>query len=165
MPEMTTILHRSVQDGLDRYGLKYQIFECDPDYADTALFCERYGFSQGQSANAIIAGCKVEPVKFACCVVLATTKLDVNKKLRQLLDVKKTSFATAEQTLELTGMLIGGVTPFGLPNIPIYVDSAVMNNEQIILGGGNRSTKILMHPDELTKLPNAQIVENLAIPK
>jgi prolyl-tRNA editing enzyme YbaK/EbsC (Cys-tRNA(Pro) deacylase) len=79
--------------------------------------------------------------------------------------VKKASFASAEQTLELTGMQIGGVTPFGLPDIPIYIDSAVMNNEEVVLGGGNRSTKVLLNPKELQKLPGAQVVEGLASPR
>ena len=81
-------------------------------------------------------------MKFACCIVLATCKLDVNKKVSALLETKKVSFASAEQTLELTGMQIGGVTPFGLPDIPIFIDSMVMEQKEVIMGGGNRSTKV-----------------------
>jgi prolyl-tRNA editing enzyme YbaK/EbsC (Cys-tRNA(Pro) deacylase) len=82
-----------------------------------------------------------------------------------LLDVKRCSFATGEQTLQLTGMQIGGVTPFGLPEMPIYFDSRIMENEKIVLGGGNRTSKVLMNPAELHKLPNVQVVEGLGVLK
>ena len=80
-----------------------------------------------------------------------------------MLGVKKASFASGDQTKELTGMQIGGVTPFGLPDIPIYVDAAVMLNSEIVLGGGNRSTKVLLDPKELLKMPNVEAVKSLAI--
>lgn len=160
-----SIYHPSVTEGLERHGINARPMACDPDFADTALFCERYNYALSQSANAIIVASKSEPVRFACCIILATTKLDVNKTVRNLLAVRKASFATAEQTVELTGMQIGGVTPFGLPDIPIYIDSAVMTNQEVVAGGGNRSSKVLLDPKELTKLPNSQVIEGLALPK
>ena len=158
-------LDEKVAKALTDLKMVYRVFDCDPALADTAAFCEHYGFPQGQSANAIIVASKHEPVKFACCIVLATTKLDVNKKVSLLLGVKKVSFANSDQTVALTGMQIGGVTPFGLPAIPIYVDAAVMQQDDAILGGGNRSTKVFMAPNELLKLPGVEVIEGLAIPK
>jgi prolyl-tRNA editing enzyme YbaK/EbsC (Cys-tRNA(Pro) deacylase) len=158
-------LHSSVKECLESCGIAYKVFSCDPALADTHAFCEHYGFTPGQAANAIIVAGRSTPIKFACCILLATTKLDVNKKVCPLLQVKKSSFATGEQTMELTGMQIGGVTPFGLPDIPIYVDAAVMNETEVVLGGGNRSTKVLLNPDQLRKLPGLVIVEGLAVPK
>lgn len=106
---------------------------------------------------------KSEPVKFAACVVLATTKLDVNKKVCQLLAVKKASFAPMDEALRLSQMEYGGVTAFGLPDdIPVYVDSRVMECDEVIMGGGNRSSKVILHPQELTKLPTVQLIEGLA---
>jgi prolyl-tRNA editing enzyme YbaK/EbsC (Cys-tRNA(Pro) deacylase) len=78
------------------------------------------------------------------------------------LGVKKASFATAEETISHTGMMIGGVTPFGVTAIPIYVDAAVMQRPRVIMGGGNRSSKVLLSPQELQKLPTVQVVEGLA---
>ena len=140
--------------------------DCDPNLADTAAFCEAYGFTAEQSANTIIvASKKVEPVQYAVCVVLATTRLDVNKKVCELMGIKKASFADGETTVQLTGMMIGGVTAVGIADLPIYVDSHVMQQPKVVMGGGNRSTKLILNPQELTKLPNAQVVENLAQPK
>ena len=155
-----------VQKTLNDHDMKYEVFECNPDFADTTAFCKEYGFSEDQSANTIIlASRKVEPTKYAVCVVLATTKLDVNKKARSLMDVRKLSFADGETTLKLTGMMIGGVVAVGINNLPIYIDSTVMKQEKVIMGGGNRSTKILLDPKELLKLPNVEIIENLALEK
>jgi prolyl-tRNA editing enzyme YbaK/EbsC (Cys-tRNA(Pro) deacylase) len=154
-----------VRECLERSAMTYKVFGCDPAFADTAQFCEKYGFNPAQAANCILVASRSEPPVVACCIVLATTKLDVNKKVCQLLGVKKASFASSDFTAQLTGMQIGGVTPFGLPEMPIYIDAAVMPNEEVVLGGGNRSSKVLMHPGELLKLPGAQVVEGLAAPK
>ncbi|MFA6209051.1 MAG: YbaK/EbsC family protein [Candidatus Obscuribacterales bacterium] len=163
---MTDKLHDQVATALASHQLEYSVFACDPDFADTALFCEKYGFQLGQSANAIIVATKVEPVRYACCIVLANTKLDVNRTVAKLLEAKKVSFATAEQTMTLTGMQIGGVTPFGLSDIPLYVDAAVMASAlEVILGGGNRSTKVVLKPEQLLKLPNVKVIDGLAIAK
>jgi prolyl-tRNA editing enzyme YbaK/EbsC (Cys-tRNA(Pro) deacylase) len=166
MPNQVSELHPQVAKNLEQSGIIHKVFSCDPELADTARFCEHYGFSTGASANAIIAASKAEPVKFACCIVLATCKLDVNKKVSALMGTKKVSFASAEQTLELTGMQIGGVTPFGLPAaIPIYIDTLVMGQEEVIMGGGNRSTKVFLNPHELQKLPGAEVIDGLGILK
>lgn len=159
-------LHPTVQKALDTHGITYEIFPCDPELADTAAFCEHYGFSLDQSANTIlVASKKIEPTKYAACVVLGTTKLDVNKKVCQLMDIKRASFANGEETVNLTDMMIGGVTAIGIENLPIYIDAAVMEQKQVVMGGGNRSTKLLLDPEELKKLPNVQIIETLAKPK
>lgn len=152
-----------VQKSLSDRHVTYKVFECDPELADTAAFCGHYGFSEEQGANTIIVASKADPVQYACCVVLATTKLDVNKKVCQLLGVKKASFAPMEAALQLSGMEYGGVTAFGLPDdIPVYVDSRVMECGEVVMGGGNRSSKLLLDPKELHKIPGMHVVENLA---
>lgn len=151
------------QAALDVLGLTYKVLDCDPGLADTAQFCEAYNFQLEQSANAIIVVGKGASPVFCCCLVMATTRLDVNKVVNKLLGVKKASFASADQTKELTGMEIGGVTPFGLPDgLPVYVDAAVLGQDEIILGGGNRSSKIIISPQEFRTVPGVQVIESLA---
>ncbi len=147
---------------LNATGVDYEIVPCDPALADTAQFCEAYGYSPGQSANTIVVVGKSDPPTFAACVVLATTRLDVNKVVRKRLGAKKASFASGEDTVALTGMQIGGVTPFGLPaDLPIWVDARVMECDQIILGGGSRDRKVLAVPDVLVAI-GAVVVADLA---
>jgi prolyl-tRNA editing enzyme YbaK/EbsC (Cys-tRNA(Pro) deacylase) len=155
-----------VASGLAEYEMTYTVLECTPDLADTAAFCGHYHVPLEQSANTIlVASRKVEPTKYAVCVVLGTTRLDVNQKVCELLGVKRASFADAETTMQHTGMLIGGVTAIGIPNLPCYVDGAVMRQPQVVMGGGNRSSKIRLDPHELLKLPSIEVVEGLAKPK
>jgi len=155
-----------VDEQLRAIGVPYEVVECDPDLADTAAFCEAYGYAPGDSANTIVVVGKSDPPIFVACVVLATTRLDVNHAVRDRLGVRKASFADRDQTAELTDMSIGGVTPFGLPDgLPVWVDSRVIGRPTIILGGGSRRRKIIAPPQILTALPGAAvvvIVEDLA---
>lgn len=136
---------------------------CDPELADTAAFCEAYGIPLDRSANTIVVSSRRPEGHHVACVVLATDRLDVNGEVRRRLDVKKASFAPAEETMTLTGMMIGGVTPFGLPEeLPIWVDSRVMLPDWVILGAGSRSAKVRIAPDLLTALGNVTVIDGLA---
>ena len=107
---------------------------------------------------------KSSPAVYAACVVLATTRLDVNRTVRERLGTRKASFAAHDETQDLTGMTIGGVTVFGLPpDLQILIDARVMARERIVLGGGSRSWKVLASPAILSALPNATVVEGLAL--
>ena len=108
---------------------------------------------------------KAESPVYALCVVLATTRINVNKVARKRLGTRKASFASAEITKELTGMEIGGVTPVGLPvDLPIWIDSLVMETRKVIIGAGSRSAKIYLSPDNLLRFPNTHIVDGLSMP-
>ena len=153
----------TVLASLDQLGIEYELIEIDPKYADTAAFCEKYGYPLENSANAIVIASKRGPKKFSACLALATTRVDVNRTVRGLMGVKRVSFASAEDMAALTGMRAGGVTPFALPaDIPLYVDSRVKDLEWIIVGSGGRNSKLKVSPDALRKLPNFQLIEGLA---
>ncbi len=152
-----------VIDALEALGLPFERITIDPAHADTAVFCAHYGYPPETSGNTIVVASKKEPKKFVACVVLATTQLDVNKRVRKLMGVSKASFASAEEMHALTGMEVGGVTPFSLPaDMPLYVDSRVMELETVILGGGGRSLKIGISPEVFHKL-GAEVVADLGI--
>jgi prolyl-tRNA editing enzyme YbaK/EbsC (Cys-tRNA(Pro) deacylase) len=148
---------------LDRIGIPYEIHAIDPALADTAAYCAHYGVPLERSANTILVSSKKEPRRHAACVVLATTRLDVNHAVKGLLEVSRVSFATAEETRALTGMLIGGVTVFALPDgLPIFVDERVLAPDWIILGGGSRASKIKVSPEALRQVPGVRVVAGLA---
>jgi prolyl-tRNA editing enzyme YbaK/EbsC (Cys-tRNA(Pro) deacylase) len=158
------LIEQKVRQVLGGLGVPYELIPIDPAYADTAQFCERYGVPLERSGNTIIVGSKKEPRQYAACLVTATTRLDVNHAVRRLMGVSRLSFAGAEETRALTGMMIGGVTVFALPpELPIYVDDRVMALDWVVLGSGSRSSKIKVSPEVLRRLPNAQIVPGLAI--
>ena len=152
-----------VRASLDALGVPYEVMQIDPEFADTAQFCEKYGIPLANSANTIVVASKKEPKLYCACVVLATTRLDVNHTVRRLMGAARVSFATAEETQALTGMMIGGVTVFALPpDMPLYIDERLMGLDWLILGGGSRSTKIRTSPEVFRRMPNATIVPGLA---
>lgn len=156
---------QTVQGHLEKLGAEFEVIDIDPDLADTAAFCEEYGYSLDQSANAILIASKRPAGRYSVCVALANTRLDVNHRVRDLMEVKKLSFADAETTRSLTGMMIGGVTPFGLPDeLPVYVDAAVTHLDRVIVGGGDRATKIIVAPEVFGRVPSVAVIEGLATP-
>ena len=126
----------AVQEQLDRLGVPYELFPCDPELADTAAFCAAYGFQPEESANTILVIGKSEPPVYVACVVLATTRLDVGRS--------GSGSARARHRLPRPKKLeplraFGGVTVFGLPpDLPIWIDSGVMQRKRVVLGGGSR---------------------------
>jgi prolyl-tRNA editing enzyme YbaK/EbsC (Cys-tRNA(Pro) deacylase) len=148
---------------LSRLGIDYEVMDCDPELADTAQFCEAYGIPLENSANAILVASRKPEGHNAVCVVLAHTRLDVNGTVRRKLDVRKVSFAPPDLTKELTGQEIGGVTIFGLPpEMPVWLDSRVLDCEWIVVGAGSRSAKLRLDPAQLNGLDRYEFVEGLA---
>jgi len=157
------VIEARVAQALEGLGAPWELMRIDPEFADTVAFCEKYGVALDHSGNTIIVASKKEPKKYCACLVLATTRLDVNHTVRRLLEAPRVSFATAEETQALTGMMIGGVTLLALPpDLPLYVDDRVMALDYVILGGGSRSSKIKIAPEALRKLPGFTVVSGLA---
>ena len=152
-------------DELDATGLEYDLLSCEPDLADTRIYVQHYDYELSDCANTIVVKSKTGDRNYAACVLLADCRLDVNHTVRQRLGARRVSFAGAEETAQLTAMTIGGVTPIGLPDhIPLWVDSAVMERNYIILGGGSRSWKIGISPKIFELTPNTEIIAGLANP-
>jgi len=136
----------------------------DPDLADTAAFCAAYGVAPEESANCVVvAGRRGGEVRYAACVILATTRADVNGVVRRHLDVRKASFAPVEDAVRLTGMEYGGITPIGLPaSWPVLVDAQVVATPHVIVGSGVRHSKIAIAGPAVGALPGAEVVDGLA---
>ena len=155
---------QAVTDHLDSLDADYEVLPCDPEFADTAAFCARYDVRPEEGANAIVIKSKRGEPRYGLVMVLATCKVH-NRAMRRLLETSKASFASADETRELTGMMIGGVCPFGLPReLPIWIDAAVMGPETVIVGAGSRSAKIRVAPQVIAALPGAEVIDDLAVP-
>jgi prolyl-tRNA editing enzyme YbaK/EbsC (Cys-tRNA(Pro) deacylase) len=142
------------------------VAEIDPALADTAQFCARYGVAPEQSANCVVvAGRRGGESRRAACVVLSTTRADVNGAVRRILDVRKASFLPVEEAVAETGMEYGGITPIGLPKgWPVLVDPRVVDTPYVIIGSGVRHSKIALPGPALARLPGAEVVDGLAKP-
>jgi prolyl-tRNA editing enzyme YbaK/EbsC (Cys-tRNA(Pro) deacylase) len=139
------------------------VAEIDPALADTAAFCEQYDVAPAESANCVVvAGRREGQTRLAACMVLATTRADVNGLVKRELDVRKASFAPVDQAVELTGMEYGGITPIGLPaDWPVYVDAAVAATERVVIGSGIRRSKLTLPGSALASLPGAVVLSSL----
>jgi len=152
-----------IRQFLESTNLEFEVMDCDPNLADTTVFCKEYGINLEDSVNAILVKTKTGELKYAACALLATTRLDFNKTIRKKLGARKVSFANIEETAKLTSMEIGGVTPISLPiSLPLWIDSKVMQRNFIVLGGGNRSSKIKISSRIFDFTDNTEIVEGLA---
>lgn len=139
------------------------VAEIDPGLADTAAFCERYDVPLSESANCVVVtGRRDGEARFAACVVLATTRADVNGIVRRQLDVRKASFAPVDLAVEQTQMEYGGITPIGLPgHWPVFVDAAVAAAPRVVVGSGVRRSKLALPGEVLGRLPGALVLEGL----
>jgi prolyl-tRNA editing enzyme YbaK/EbsC (Cys-tRNA(Pro) deacylase) len=167
-------------EGADQIG----VTEIDATVSDTASFCEKYQIGPELAANCVIIEGKFgEERKYIACIVLATTRIDVNGKVREVTGAKKASFAKMEDAVResgmpgsessimqkkrsiellLPGMEYGAITPIGLPvSWPILIDAAVAASNYVIIGSGFRKSKLALPGKVLASLPNAQVVEGL----
>jgi prolyl-tRNA editing enzyme YbaK/EbsC (Cys-tRNA(Pro) deacylase) len=142
-----------LQDGL-------WVSAIDPDLADTAAFCEYYDIGLDISANCVVVEARrAERTWHAACLVLATTRADVNGIIRRHLGARKISFAPMDSAVTLTGMEYGGITPVGLPaEWPILVDLNVIEQERVIIGSGIRGSKLLVATEVLASLLGTEVM-------
>ena len=142
------------------------VAEIDPGLADTAALCARYDVSLDESANCVvIAARRGERTTLAACVVLATTRADVNNLVRRRLDARKASFASSDVAVAETSMEYGGITPIGLPpSWPVLVDATVIAAPSVVIGSGIRKSKLRLPGAALAELPNAEVLDGLGLP-
>ena len=163
----TDLLAPSTLRALDALGWldEVGVVEIDPDVSDTAATRDRFGLDASNLANCVVVAGKREGVeRIAACVVLSTTRADVNSTVKRLLDVRKASFLPMDRAVELTGMEYGGITPMGLPDgWPVLVDARVLDAGVVIIGSGVRRSKILLPGRLLGELPNAQVIEGMGL--
>ena len=165
-PDLQNLVAQPVLDALGAWPRAGDVRAApiDPELADTAAFCAEYGVEMADSANCVvIAGRRGEITRYAACMVLATTRADVNNVVRKRLDARKASFAPMEDAVTLTGMEYGGITPIGLPAPwPVYVDAAVLERDVVVIGSGLRRSKIALPSAALAELPGVEVVDGLA---
>ncbi len=139
------------------------VAEIDPNVSDTMAFCEKYNIAPDVTANCVIIEAKRgENTQLAACLVLATTRADVNGIVRRTLDARKASFAPMEKAVKESGMEFGAINPIGLPSTwPILIDSRIIDLPVVVIGSGIRKSKIILSGKILTSLPNAQVIKDL----
>jgi prolyl-tRNA editing enzyme YbaK/EbsC (Cys-tRNA(Pro) deacylase) len=162
--DRTDLLAAPVIAALRAWSTEVQVAEIDPELADTAAFCAEYDVKLEESANCVvIAGKREGELRYAACLVLATTRADVNGAARRYLNVRKASFASMDTAVAETGMEYGGITPVGLPAAwPVLVDARVVAVPHVVIGSGVRRSKLVLPGPALAELPAAEVIPALA---
>jgi prolyl-tRNA editing enzyme YbaK/EbsC (Cys-tRNA(Pro) deacylase) len=159
------LIGESVYEALINFSGKEEVgvSEIDPNLSDTAAFCAQYEVTMEESANCVILEGKREGErKLSACVILGSTRADVNNLAKKILDVNKISFAQMEKAVAESQMEFGAITPIGLPkNWPILIDKRVAESGYVIVGSGVRKSKLAVPGKFLASLPNAQVIEGL----
>lgn len=163
-PERPDLLPEAVLRAVRDFVPEAQVFEIDPEHADTETLCRVYDLPPEVMANAVLVlGRRAGEERMACCMTLAHRRVDVNNVVRRRLDVRKASFAPMDLAVASSGMEYGGITPVGLPSgWPVWVDGAVADTELVCIGAGVRGAKLLLPGAALLRLPNAERVDDLA---
>jgi prolyl-tRNA editing enzyme YbaK/EbsC (Cys-tRNA(Pro) deacylase) len=146
------------------HAAEVEVAPIDAGLADTAAFCGAYGIGLDVSANCVIvAGRRGETTRYAACMILATTRADVNGVVRARLDARKASFAPMDDAVAFSGMEYGGITPVGIPSDwVLLVDSRIVALPQVVIGAGIRGAKLVLPGAALADLPGAEVIEGLA---
>ena len=158
-PELVTA---TTNESVRRYDLlNVLVAKIDATLADTAAFCEAYEIGMDVSANCVVVEAKrADKTWYAACLVLATSRADINGVVRRHLDARKVSFAPMNTATSLTKMEYGGITPIGLPeDWLLIVDEAIIQKERVIIGSGIRGSKLLVAGNIFAKLPQVSILD------
>jgi prolyl-tRNA editing enzyme YbaK/EbsC (Cys-tRNA(Pro) deacylase) len=165
--ERPDLLGAPAQVALAKLGLldAVGVVEIDPAVSDTAATQVAFGLDADMLANCVVVGGKREGAeRLAACVVLSSTRADINGVVRRYLDVRKASFLPMERAVTLTGMEYGGITPVGLPpDWPLLVDGRVAAQAMVVVGSGVRRSKILVPGELLGRLPAANVIDGLGV--
>ena len=161
--ERPDLVAAPVRTALGRWTGDALVAEIDPGLADTAAFCAAYDVPPEVSANCVVvAGSRSGAQRVAACLVLATTRVDVNRVVRRLLDVRKASFLATDEAVARTSMEYGGITPIGVPaDWAVLVDPACLQVDSVVVGSGLRRSKIVLRGREVASLPGVRIVPGL----
>ena len=160
------LLGAPVAAALARLSGPAWVAEIDDSAADTAAFTETYQVPPEASANCVVVAARRSgETTLAACLVLATTRADVNGLVRRHLGARKASFAPQDVAVAESGMAYGGITPVGLPAAwPVLLDARVAAGELLVVGSGTRGSKLAVPGAVLAALPGAEVLEGLGQP-
>ena len=140
-----------VAEVLSRHGLEALEFEeGSTPTAETAA--AKIGVSVGQIAKSILMRGKDGVYRL---FVLAGDRRISSKKVKQLTGVKH-SMNGAEDTFAATGFYPGGVCPFGIDGVDVFLDESLKDYETIYPAAGNDATGVPISYEKLRAITDAR---------
>ena len=95
---------------------------------------------------------------FSVFVLSAALKLD-SSAVKKRLGVKSLRFATADELMDLTGLVPGSVPPFGEPVLPfpLFVDESIEANDRIAFNAGSLTDSVVLSTVDYLRVAGGEI--------
>lgn len=141
---------------LDRSGVNYTAYEYRPDENDLsgAHVAHQIGLPEDIVYKTLVA--KGDKTGILVFVIPCAAELDL-KKCASVSGNKKVELVAVKELRDLTGYIRGGCSPVGMKKAyPTYIDETATLFEKITVSAGVRGCQILLSPDELVKVINAE---------
>lgn len=138
-----------VQAVLDKHGLKALEFE--PGSTPTSvLAAARIGCRVGQIAKSLLF--KDRTGAFHLVLLAGDAKVSSGKFRRT---IGAGSMASPDETFAVTGFRVGGVCPFGVENVPIWLDASLKVWETLYPAAGTSASGVPITYAQLLEITNA----------
>ncbi|WP_313802632.1 YbaK/EbsC family protein [Cytobacillus sp.] len=143
----------SVRAHLKKWNREMDIMEFDTSSATVDLAAEAIGVIPARIAKTL--SFRGEEDKAILVVAAGDAKVD-NKKFRQAFQMKA-RMLSADEVVEQTGHMIGGVCPFGLvKDLDIYLDVSMKRFETLFPACGSTNSAIELTCDEIFEFSSAK---------
>ncbi|HEX2696473.1 MAG TPA: YbaK/EbsC family protein [Anaerolineales bacterium] len=148
---------------LEKLGIPHRVFRHEGQVNSFEQAASERGQRPSQVVRSILF--RIGEDDFIMALVAGPAQISW-KRLRQHVGKSRLTMATEDEVLRVTGYRIGTVGPFGLPRpLKVLVDPGVMNEEEVSIGSGVRSTAIILKSKDLRRaLPDSEIVQLVEIP-
>ncbi|HKP91611.1 MAG TPA: YbaK/EbsC family protein [Thermoleophilaceae bacterium] len=134
-------------------GLEVEIRTLDRPTRTVAEAAAALDVDAGQIAKSLVFLADGEPVVI---VASGAGRVDVDQ-LALVCDCAMIDKATPEDVRAATGFSVGGVPPFG-HGLPVMVDEALLEYEEVYAAGGDGNTLFAVDPRALAEATGARIV-------
>ncbi|RKX74151.1 MAG: YbaK/EbsC family protein [Spirochaetes bacterium] len=148
------MIPEKVKSVLENYGLMALEFE-EGSTPTAEKAAEKIGVAVGQIAKSILLKGKDDKYRM---VVLAGDKKISSSKIKKLTGVKH-SMTSAEETRRVTGFSPGGVCPFGVDNIEIFIDQSLEEYDKIYPAAGTDATGVPMTFEQLLAITGGSVCD------
>ena len=139
---------------LDRAKIPYESFSYSETLTEGVLIAEALGQDSAKVFKTLVTE-SGDGQHYVFVIPVAKT-LDLKAAARAA-GTKSVSMLKQKELLPLTGYIHGGCSPVGMKKAyPTYIDETATLFEKITVSAGVRGCQILLSPDELVKVINAE---------
>ena len=139
---------------LDKYGLRAMEFE-KGSTPTAEMAAKKLGVSVSQIAKSILLKGKDE--RFYMIIIEGDAKLS-SSKAKKLLGTK-VRMASPEESFEATGFYPGGICPFGVENINIFLDKGLSKYDIIYPAAGTDASGVPVTFEKLKEITRAKVCD------